>query len=63
VRVEVDLGLCEANGVCMGLLPEVFDLGDDDVLTVLAPEPAPADESLVADAVRQCPRQAISLVD
>jgi ferredoxin len=47
----------------MGLIPEVFDLGDDDVLTVLAPEPSPADEPLVIDAVRQCPRQAISFVD
>jgi ferredoxin len=63
VRIAVDLGLCEANGICMGLMPDVFDLGDDDVLTVLVPEPAPAAAPLVADAVRQCPRQAISLVD
>ena len=43
--------------------PEVFDLGDDDVLTLLADAVTPADEPLVREAVRQCPRQAISLVD
>jgi ferredoxin len=59
----VDTGLCEANGICMGLMPDVFELGDDDVLTVKVTEPTQADAALVADAVRQCPRQAISLVD
>jgi ferredoxin len=30
VRVEVDYALCESNAVCMGIIPEVFDIGDDD---------------------------------
>lgn len=61
MRVEVDFGLCESNGVCMGIIPEVFHLGDDDMLTVLQPEITPENESRVRDAVRQCPRQAISI--
>jgi ferredoxin len=63
VRIEVDYGLCEANGICVGILPDVFDLNDDDELNVLAPEVTPDNEELVADAVRQCPRQAIAVVD
>jgi ferredoxin len=63
MRVEVDWGLCESNGVCMGIIPEVFHLDDDDMLHVLQPEVTPENESLIRDAVRQCPRQAISITD
>ena len=41
MKIEVDWGLCESNGVCMGVLPEVFQLGDDDMLTVLQPDVTP----------------------
>ena len=34
-KVEVDFGLCESNGVCMGIIPEVFDLDDEDYLHIL----------------------------
>lgn len=60
-KVEVDFGLCESNGVCMGIIPEVFQLGDDDMLTVLQDEVTPENEEQIRDAVRQCPRQAISI--
>jgi ferredoxin len=62
MRVEVDYGVCEANGVCMGIIPDVFDLGDDDRLSVLRSEVTPDSEAQVRDAVRQCPRQAISIL-
>ena len=60
-KIEVDWDLCEANGVCMGIIPEVFQLGDDDTLTVLQSDVTPENEAQVRDAVRQCPRQAISI--
>jgi ferredoxin len=62
-KIEVDWGLCESNGVCMGIIPEVFHLGDDDMLTVLQEDVTPENEERVRDAVRQCPRQAISIVE
>jgi ferredoxin len=61
MRVHVDFGLCESNGVCMGIDAEVFELGDDDNLSVLMPEVGPDRAVAVREAVRQCPRQAISL--
>ena len=61
MRIDVDWDLCGSNGVCMGIIPEVFQLGDDDMLTVLQPEVTPENEAQVRDAVRQCPRQAISI--
>ena len=60
-KIEVDWGLCESNGVCMGVIQEVFQLEDDDTLTVLQEEVTPANEAQVLDAIRQCPRQAISI--
>ncbi len=63
MRIEVDWDLCESNAVCMGILPDVFQVGDDDMLTVLKPEVTPENEAQVREAVRQCPRQAISIVE
>jgi ferredoxin len=62
-KIEVDFGLCESNGVCMGIIPEVFDLDDQDFLHVLQDEVTPENEALVREAVRQCPRQAIAITD
>jgi ferredoxin len=45
----------------MGVIPEVFRLEDDDTLTVLQDEVTPENEERVLEAVRQCPRQAISI--
>jgi ferredoxin len=60
-KVEVDFGLCESNGVCVGIIPEVFDLDDEDCLHVLQEEVTPENEQQISEAVRQCPRQAISI--
>jgi ferredoxin len=62
-KIDVDWGLCESNGICMGINAEIFELGDDDMLTVHQEEVTPEIESDVREAVRQCPRQAISIVE
>ncbi len=61
MRVVVDMNLCEANGLCMGIAPEIFELDDDDELTVLEERPDESQRTLVEEAVRQCPKQAISI--
>ena len=61
MRVIVDLQRCEANALCMGVAPEVFELTDDDVLIVLDEHPDESLRDAVQTAVRQCPRQAISI--
>jgi ferredoxin len=63
MKIDVDWGLCESNGVCMGIIPEVFQLGDDDMLSVLQTEVTPENEAALREAVRQCPRQAISFIE
>jgi ferredoxin len=62
-KIEVDFGLCESNGVCMGIIPEVFELDDQDYLHVLQEEVTSENEQQVKESVRQCPRQAIAIVD
>jgi ferredoxin len=62
-KIAVDYGLCESNGVCMGIIPEVFDLDNSDDLHVLREDVTPDIEEPVREAVRQCPRQAITIVD
>ena len=62
-KVSVDFGLCESNGVCMGIIPEVFCLDEQDYLHILKEEVTPDNEHEIREAVRQCPRQAISIVE
>ena len=45
----------------MGVAPEVFHLDDDDVLHVIDERPDESLRSKVLDAIRLCPKQAISL--
>jgi len=63
VRVVVDLDVCESNAICMGILPEVFEVGDDDVLHLLDEHPPESLRAKVEQAVRSCPKQAISVTD
>jgi ferredoxin len=63
MKVVVDFDLCESNAVCMDVCPEVFKVDDDDMLHILIEEPAESLRSKVEEAVRLCPRQAISVVE
>jgi ferredoxin len=61
MRVTVDRDLCEANGVCAGLAPEVFDLDDEDYLHILVAEVPAGQVDAVRSAVVSCPKQALRL--
>lgn len=63
MRIMVDHGLCEANGVCEDLAPRVFHLREDDVLQVLQPRPEGEDATAAGEAVARCPRQALRDAD
>jgi ferredoxin len=63
VRIAIDFDLCEANAVCMDVCPECFRVEEDDTLTVIVERPGEELRSKVEEAVRLCPRQAISLVE
>ena len=44
MKIVVDYDECEANAVCVGILPEVFEVDDDDNLHLH--EEYPADDKL-----------------
>jgi ferredoxin len=60
MKVKVDYDLCEANAVCMQQAPKVFLVDDEDNLQILDESPGPELREKVLNAVRLCPRQAIS---
>jgi ferredoxin len=45
------------------LAPAVFQVDDDGVLAVLAPEPPDGELPAVRDAVQACPTRALGLAD
>ena len=63
MRIVVDRELCESQAVCVSLLPQVFEIDEDDTMHVLVEAPP---ESLRADlqkAVSSCPRTALRIED
>ena len=62
MRVVVDRDRCEGNAICVGIAPDLFELDDDDYVTVT--NPIPADEvALAVQAIADCPRAALSRRD
>jgi ferredoxin len=63
MRVAADWDSCEANGICAGLVPEVFEVDDQDNLHILLSEiPSPLEQQ-VRHAVGSCPKMALRLED
>ncbi len=63
MRISVDFTLCESNGVCEAMAPDVFELDDRDFLIVKTDEVTETNAAAVHRAVTGCPRAAIALVD
>ncbi len=61
MKVIVDFDLCEANAVCMDVAPEIFKVDEQDMLHILIERPPEALRKKLEEAVRLCPRQAISI--
>jgi ferredoxin len=61
--VSVDRGRCCGYAVCVGLCPEVFDL-DDDGLASIVIDAIPVElETAVRHAAASCPEAAITVAD
>ncbi len=63
MKIEVNWDLCESNGVCVDIVPSVFDINDDDELEVTQDAITADLRADLEEAVRLCPRQALTLVD
>ena len=61
MKIVVDRDLCESNGLCVEVCPQVFRIDAQDRLVLLIERP---DERLLArveQAVQVCPRQALRI--
>jgi sterol 14-demethylase len=63
MTVLINRELCQGHAVCMGEAPEVFQVDDDGVLTVLLEHPPERLVEQVQRAAKYCPTRAIRIVD
>jgi ferredoxin len=61
MHVSVDYDLCDSNAICMGIVPEVFEVRDDGFLYILNEDPGEDLRARMQESVRACPTQAISI--
>lgn len=61
MKVVVNWGLCDGNGVCSAEAPEVFEIDDDDNLIVLQPDFPAGLLPKVQAAARACPKRALTV--
>ncbi len=62
MKVHVDQERCQGHTLCSMIAPQVFELDEIDGHSSPVSEDVPAgQEARVAEAVRSCPEQAISV--
>jgi ferredoxin len=59
MHVVVNRDLCEANAVCCGLAPDVFELDDDEQLVIKVDEVPAERVERVQLAIARCPKNAL----
>ena len=62
MQIVVDRDLCEANAVCCGLAPDVFELDEDENLVIKTQDPPPDRVERVSLAVARCPKNALKIL-
>jgi ferredoxin len=63
LKIVVDYDECEANGVCVGIDPEIFELDDDENLLLHVERPEGEQLGRAREAVDSCPKRALFLKD
>jgi ferredoxin len=61
MKIKADFDLCESNGVCVGMAPDVFDLDDDDYLVILQEDVPEERREEMRQVVSSCPKSALSV--
>lgn len=63
MKITVDTSACTGHGVCEGIRPDIFEVGDDGLVHLQTEEFTEDDRRDLEDCVDQCPTQALSLED
>jgi len=62
-RVVADWDLCEANGICVAMAPDAFEIDDDDQMQILDDVVTDENVERMNRAVAGCPKSALSIVE
>lgn len=61
VSVRADRDKCQGYGNCAGLVPNAFEVGDDNTVVVLRESFPESDTSLLREAAKMCPMAALTI--
>jgi ferredoxin len=61
MKLVVDMNVCQGHARCWDLCPEVFDLDEEGLATVILDEVPPELESKARQAANNCPERAITV--
>ncbi|WP_019927292.1 ferredoxin [Nocardia sp. BMG111209] len=61
MKINIDAARCEGHALCATIAPGIFEVGNDDLATVIDPAPDPSSWRTVRAAVDACPTLAISI--
>lgn len=60
MKPKIDPDLCTGCEVCVELVPEVFEMGDDEIARVIKADPPDELKDKIQEAIDSCPSEAIS---
>lgn len=63
MKIEADLDLCQGHAMCQLEAPEVFDVPKRGTVIILDDTPPATLRPRVENAVRNCPTQALTIVE
>ena len=63
MRIKADLDLCQGHAMCELEAPDVFSVPKKGNVEILDASPPESLRTEVTRAVRECPTQAISIID
>ncbi len=61
LKIIIDRTKCAGEGICVGIAPGIFDLDEEGLAIVVAPEGA--DQESILEAAEMCPQDAIIVID
>ncbi len=61
MKISIDARRCEGHALCAGIAPTVFEVGSDDLASVVDENPPQDMLPKIRTAVDSCPTLAISL--
>ena len=62
LTIRIDRSMCIGSDSCTKLAPEIFELGEDTIVTFLAPAPD-IEQGRLLDACAICPVDALIVID